>query len=115
MTKTIGFYAILFLAAQVAARPLSRREVPQEHSHEKFLTAVGASLNLNNPAKIVDPVFGLLGNKVRFCPLLLLLKGNILKIQHRQQHKAQALLRISIVFSKLQPTRLLPMPKQPGM
>jgi hypothetical protein len=38
------------------------REVPQEHSHEKFLTGVRAALNLNNPAGIQDPVFGLLGN-----------------------------------------------------
>jgi hypothetical protein len=41
---------------------LGRREVPQEHSHEKFLTTVGASLNLNNPDGIADAVFGLLGN-----------------------------------------------------
>jgi hypothetical protein len=41
---------------------LFRREVPQEHSHEKFLTSVRASLNLNNPDEISDPVFGLLGN-----------------------------------------------------
>ena len=33
-----------------------------EHSHEPFLTSVRASLALNNPAGIVDPVFGLLGN-----------------------------------------------------
>jgi len=39
-----------------------RREVPQEHSHEPFLTSVRASLALNNPDGIVDPVFGLLGN-----------------------------------------------------
>ncbi|KAL9711035.1 hypothetical protein Ac2012v2_005575 [Leucoagaricus gongylophorus] len=38
------------------------REVPQEHSHEKFLTAVRTSLNLDNPDQILDPVFGLLGN-----------------------------------------------------
>ncbi|RDW80814.1 hypothetical protein BP5796_05512 [Coleophoma crateriformis] len=38
------------------------REVPQEHSHERFLTGVRINLNLNNPAKIQDPVFGLLGN-----------------------------------------------------
>jgi hypothetical protein len=41
---------------------LRGREVPQEHSHEKFLTSVGTSLNTNNPDGIVDPVFGLLGN-----------------------------------------------------
>ncbi|KAF8158348.1 hypothetical protein B0H34DRAFT_451650 [Crassisporium funariophilum] len=39
-----------------------RREVPQEHSHEPFLTSVRASLASNNPDGIVDPVFGLLGN-----------------------------------------------------
>ena len=33
-----------------------------EHSHEPILTSVRASLNLNNPNGIVDPVFGLLGN-----------------------------------------------------
>jgi hypothetical protein len=42
-------------------RPL-RREVPQEHSHEPFLTSVRTSLALNNPDGIVDPVFGLLGD-----------------------------------------------------
>ena len=41
---------------------LRRREVPQEHSHEKFVRAVKASLDLNNPDGIVDSVFGLLGN-----------------------------------------------------
>ncbi|KAJ8114454.1 hypothetical protein ONZ43_g4900 [Nemania bipapillata] len=40
-----------------------RREVPQEHSHEKFLTGVGAALNLNNVDQVQDPVFALLGNK----------------------------------------------------
>lgn len=43
-------------------RMLRGREVPQEHSHEKFLTSVRASLNKNNPDEIVDPVFGLLGD-----------------------------------------------------
>ena len=33
-----------------------------EHSHQKFLTTVQNSLQLNNPAGIVDSVFGLLGN-----------------------------------------------------
>lgn len=41
---------------------LSTREVPQEHSHQQFLTTVTASLALSNPDGIVDPVFGLLGN-----------------------------------------------------
>ncbi|KAI1462134.1 hypothetical protein F4805DRAFT_194896 [Annulohypoxylon moriforme] len=39
-----------------------RREVPQEHSHEKFLTGVGAALDLNNVDQVSDPVFALLGN-----------------------------------------------------
>jgi hypothetical protein len=43
-------------------RMLRGREVPQEHSHEQFLTSVRASLDSNNPAGIVDPVFGLLGD-----------------------------------------------------
>jgi len=42
--------------------PIQRREVPQEHSHEQFLTTVRASLNLNNPSGIKDVVFGLLGD-----------------------------------------------------
>lgn len=66
MTPAITSYMILFLAAMATARPLQRREVPQEHSHQKFLTTVAASLALNNPDKIADPVFGLLGNAVRF-------------------------------------------------
>ncbi|ETI22243.1 hypothetical protein G647_06316 [Cladophialophora carrionii CBS 160.54] len=41
---------------------LGRREVPQEHSHEKFLTIVNTNLKLDNPDNIVDAVFGLLGN-----------------------------------------------------
>lgn len=54
----------------VAGRPvnsqLGRREVPQEHSHNQILATVRTSLNTNNPAKIQDPVFGLLGNAVSF-------------------------------------------------
>ena len=51
------------LATTSMARPfLLPREVPQEHSHEQFLTSVRASLNKNNPNGIVDPVFGLLGD-----------------------------------------------------
>jgi hypothetical protein len=56
-------------------RTLGKREVPQEHSHEKFLTLTGAALNLDNPDQIADPVFGLLGNAV--CPLLLLVHHDI--------------------------------------
>lgn len=60
-------FAVASLMTLASARPFSSsrilaREVPQEHSHEEFLTSVGTSLNLNNPDGIVDPVFGLLGN-----------------------------------------------------
>ena len=71
--KTSSVLSLLSLTALAAARPmpqetkLQSREVPQEHSHEPFITAVRKSLNLNNPAGIGDPVFGLLGNKVRVC------------------------------------------------
>ena len=62
----IQFFALL---TAVSARPtpsnrVNRREVPQEHSHEQFITTVRASLALNNPAGIEDPVFGLLGDAV---------------------------------------------------
>ncbi|CAK7222391.1 hypothetical protein SBRCBS47491_004850 [Sporothrix bragantina] len=41
---------------------LRLREVPQEHSHNRFLDLVRTSLATNNPQNIQDPVFGLLGN-----------------------------------------------------
>ncbi len=41
---------------------LQPREVPQEHSHNRFLALVRTSLALDNPKNIADPVFGLLGN-----------------------------------------------------
>ncbi|KAI9720590.1 MAG: hypothetical protein M1812_002770 [Candelaria pacifica] len=41
---------------------LHKRQVPQEHSHEKFLNTARVSLAVNNPAGIADPVFGLLGS-----------------------------------------------------
>lgn len=50
------------MVASAAPIPHTRREVPQEHSHEFYLTSVRDSLNLDNPDGIVDPVFGLLGN-----------------------------------------------------
>ena len=69
--KTETVVQVLAFVALANARPMRRhvallpREVPQEHSHEQFLTSVGASLDTNNPAGIVDPVFGLLGDAVR--------------------------------------------------
>lgn len=46
-----------------AVPTLLRREVPQEHSHQQFLTSVQTSLLKNNPLDFVDAVFGLLGNE----------------------------------------------------
>lgn len=43
------------------ARMLRGREVPQEHSHNKFLDTVRTFLAIDNPVGIKDPVFGLLG------------------------------------------------------
>jgi len=62
-SKTILLSLVYFSATSLAAPlKLNRREVPQEHSHEPFLTSVRASLGLNNPDGFVDPVFALLGN-----------------------------------------------------
>lgn len=69
--KTNFILSFVALTTLAAARPLPkeakllRREVPQEHSHEQFITSVRASLNLNNPTGLGDPVFALLGNQVR--------------------------------------------------
>jgi hypothetical protein len=63
--KSSTYAAIMATIATISsARPteMVRREVPQEHSHEQFLTTVRTSLQANNPAGIVDPVFGLLGD-----------------------------------------------------
>lgn len=54
----------LILIGAVAARPTTKsmkREVPQEHSHENIVTTVNNSLKKDNPDKISDAVFGLLG------------------------------------------------------
>jgi hypothetical protein len=59
--KNIALALTASLISTTFALPI-RREVPQEHSHELFITTVRASLNVNNPAKIEDPVFGLLGD-----------------------------------------------------
>lgn len=79
MFTTKSFCALLSLSVAVLALPIQRREVPQgdhtllrtppllipsntEHSHEQFITSVRASLNLDNPDSIGDPIFALLGN-----------------------------------------------------
>lgn len=68
--------ALLMLLGVAAARPDAvkmhkrglrnsakfRREVPQEHSHERFLSGVEAALNLNNVDEVQAAVFALLGN-----------------------------------------------------
>ena len=58
--------AILLAVGLSSASPFAhqshKREVPQEHSHNKFLDLVRTSLNVNNVQGIPDPVFGLLGN-----------------------------------------------------
>ncbi|KAI5922557.1 hypothetical protein F4810DRAFT_720953 [Camillea tinctor] len=67
--------ALMVLVGVAAARPDAvkllrkahgsgkfRREVPQEHSHEKFLSGVEAALNLNNVDNVQAAVFALLGN-----------------------------------------------------
>ncbi|OIW25548.1 hypothetical protein CONLIGDRAFT_602066 [Coniochaeta ligniaria NRRL 30616] len=58
----LAFTAIGMAAAGPLPQRVKAREVPQEHSHNIFLDLVRTSLNLNNPKKIQDPVFGLLGN-----------------------------------------------------
>ncbi|KAK4144566.1 uncharacterized protein C8A04DRAFT_27754 [Dichotomopilus funicola] len=62
--------ALITLAGLASAREISlytrkvsKREVPQEHSHEPILRAVNTALQLNNPLEIQDTVFALLGNK----------------------------------------------------
>jgi hypothetical protein len=68
----VAFFGLASAAPMPVAAPknvfsipramLRGREVPQEHSHDRFLDGVRVNLALNNPANIQDPVFGLLGN-----------------------------------------------------
>ncbi|KKY31566.1 hypothetical protein UCDDA912_g08487 [Diaporthe ampelina] len=58
---------IVALAGFAAARELpyarmTKREVPQEHSHEAILRITQTNLQLDNPLEIQDAVFSLLGN-----------------------------------------------------
>jgi hypothetical protein len=61
--------AIIALVGMVSAREVTvrsnfvKREVPQEHAHQNILNVVNPLLQKNNPLKIQDAVFGLLGNK----------------------------------------------------
>lgn len=71
-TFLIAFFGMATAAPMPVAAPknvfsipramLRGREVPQEHSHDRFLDGVRVNLALNNPNNIQDPVFGLLGN-----------------------------------------------------
>ncbi|TYJ51452.1 hypothetical protein B9479_007975 [Cryptococcus floricola] len=63
-SSLLALLPLLALAPGLDASPIRmvKREVPQEHSHEQFLTTVRASLNIDNPQNIQDPVFALLGN-----------------------------------------------------
>ncbi|EHK50159.1 hypothetical protein TRIATDRAFT_132795 [Trichoderma atroviride IMI 206040] len=59
--------AAALLLGQAFALPLPssnifRREVPQEHSHDVFLSITNEALAKSNPKGITDAVFGLLGN-----------------------------------------------------
>jgi formate dehydrogenase assembly factor FdhD len=68
--QSLALTALLGLAAADSAthenlharRNLAKRQVPQEHSHEIFLSITREFLNLNNPKGIADVVFGFLGN-----------------------------------------------------
>jgi hypothetical protein len=81
--KTTSILSFVALSALATARPLTRsklvrREVPQEHSHEQYLTTVRNSLNIDNPDGISDPVFGLLGNQVcALCDFFMILLKRI--------------------------------------
>ncbi|KAL1743628.1 hypothetical protein HDZ31DRAFT_40533 [Schizophyllum fasciatum] len=54
--------AVTYLSLYLTRAAPVPREVPQEHSHEKYLTSVRTSLALDNPQNLGDPVFALLGN-----------------------------------------------------
>ncbi|KAK1585018.1 uncharacterized protein LY79DRAFT_635738 [Colletotrichum navitas] len=64
--QTVAFASSALLGLVAGApqhlRRVSKREVPQEHSHELFLTITREFLAKNNPKAISDPVFGLLGD-----------------------------------------------------
>jgi len=56
-------FCTIILATLAAAHPIAKREVPQEHSHEKYVVAVRALLSGGeNPLNLGDPVFSLLGD-----------------------------------------------------
>ncbi|TRM63933.1 hypothetical protein BD626DRAFT_536647 [Schizophyllum amplum] len=62
MFAKVAIFAITYLSLTLTRAAPIPREVPQEHSHEKYLTLVRSSLALDNPQNLGDPVFALLGN-----------------------------------------------------
>jgi len=62
-TKTLVSFALLATTVlyPVSAFPV-KREVPQEHSHNAVIATVRTLLTKNNPLKVQDPVFALLGD-----------------------------------------------------
>ncbi|RKF61364.1 hypothetical protein OnM2_043073 [Erysiphe neolycopersici] len=63
MMQKIKFLQASVLFGFSYAVLLQEREVPQEHSHERILVAQRKLLAISNPLEILDPVYGLLGDK----------------------------------------------------
>ena len=105
--KTDFLIPALLSLSLVSARPLGvqKREVPQEHSHNQFLDTVRTSLDLNNPAGIVDPVFGLLGDAVSVSSLQSV--ESYSKYFSRRLQAELVRSPMSSVSSKQQPIKLL--------
>lgn len=59
---TVAALAGLAAAREMPYSRMAKREVPQEHSHQAILATTNTNLQLNNPLKIQDAVFSLLGN-----------------------------------------------------
>jgi hypothetical protein len=56
--------ALVALLGAASGLPfIAEREVPQEHSHNKFISSVTKSVELNNKLGLKDAVFPILGNK----------------------------------------------------
>lgn len=69
MKSVVALSAALAIVANATPVPykpksIKARELPQEHSHEQFLTTVTASLQEDNPLNLGDPVLALLGDAV---------------------------------------------------
>ena len=62
MKSTFAKAALISHACLLSASPF-KREVPQEHSHDLFVSLTQQALLKNNPQGIKDAVFGLLGSQ----------------------------------------------------